>query len=285
MRKCHFGKSVSPPPTSKEVLKLRKLGWKQHLVLIYEVLLCHFNLPSEEFSKKRKSSLDFVSPTPIVKKKPIEHLRRQEDERPLEVSFEALSPSPNQSRGGPVNVALLFPSQSSEDTSLNMIEPAADLSLEDGVFTQADTVETEVVYRDAIFLKPVLREWEQYGDMFSTLSEWSPSCQLQVVREEPAGSTGLPKFLLHDSDTCVFASLNAKYRNDTKFLSSGAVIQILAASGNFLRLVIVSIVVIVYIVLQKVLLRTSLFSLDLHLSRLLCLDLWICPCLKIILLL
>lgn len=256
----------------KEALKL-SLGWKQHLVIVYEVLLCHLGIASECHSTKRNSSLDFMSPTP-KKVKPIERLRRDGEMVEKDVSFE-VHEGRDQFQIGTMNKKeLRFLSQSSDD-GLNLVftQPSPDLYTQPrsevltgpgflspeelqsvGVYTQpgnGTTSSTAVPGNPSSGLRvvPVLRDWEQFGDLFDSLAQWSPKCRLQLVRieeDKPSTNSSGIKLVLHDSDICFSASLVSKYKTDVKFLTPGSVLELHASSGSFKQLVIVSLYFFVF---------------------------------------
>ena len=61
----------------KEKIKF-DIGWKSSLVVLYETFLAHKKISSTDHHSKRKSSVDFISPTPNNKRlKPIEILRQE----------------------------------------------------------------------------------------------------------------------------------------------------------------------------------------------------------------
>ena len=221
------------------------MGWKQYLVVVYEVLLQHLGLSSSSHYSKRNSSLDFVSPSTLHQ--PVEKLRQEPFERVILKRKRTNPPK------APLNKALRFSDSDSDEifTQTNVSGPscvsasrfAQDLPAQ-GIFTQPldqpDLVDRHLPPATSeIKLVPVLSDWEKFGDMFNTLSEWKSDCLLQVL-QVPMGTNG-SKFLLHDSETSVLASFNAKYTtSDLKFLSPGAIIQVWSSSGCYDGLVIVS---------------------------------------------
>ena len=281
----------SKGPALKELLLL-PMGWKQYLVVVYEVLLHHLSINSECHATKRNSSLEFISPTP-KKKKPVEQLRRALKGVEKDVSFEE-EPRILKKRA-PVNKEIQFLSQSSEDldgevftqpfasgspiftqpsleicadpdtglfflppgqevnepgsSSTLMEEEAAAYLTSHGVFTQPEKLvvnlpafQPEQVPNtgSGSLILPVFKDWEKYGDLFDTLSEWAPRCKVQVVSVEQADRSEVPKLLLYDRETSIMASLNPKYKTDIKFLKPGSLLELWSTSGTFDHLVIVS---------------------------------------------
>ena len=228
---------------SKEHLKIG-MGWKNFLIVVFELLLSLIGVNSETHSTKRLSSLDFVSPTPLKKLKPVERMREvaeveveklAEDEGGRMVKRQRAPAAPA------ISKEIFFRSDSEEEEDIftspvASSTPALELQLS-GVFTQPCTTSFN---SGEVMMKPVLEDWLKFGDLFDTLTDWaSSSCHLQVVKID-LDPNGIPLVLLHDSESTVQARFHPRYTTDLKFLRPGSILNVKKTSGSSDGLVIVS---------------------------------------------
>ena len=233
---CQFAKG--PKAADR---KVTPKGWKDSLVLLYEILLCHYGLNSQ-----RTSSVEEFYPTP-GKQQQMKRSRGAPER--LREAPERLREAPETLREAPLNSAPK-PRKAKKANSdvAQMFNFAAISSEEEEVFTQdkrrrlgldskskgSDVISSNPECGEVV---PVLRDWGKYN-LFDSLSDFSFGCRLMILK----CSSEEMKLMLSDSEFSIEASLSQRCRNYIPFLKPGSIVKILITFGGIHDLTIVSIV-------------------------------------------